>query len=326
MDKHTKPKRRISTSMIIIIALAVIILAEGAFLLLHRSPGGSAGGEASAAAGTDAASADGADADDGSSDAAVTGSTSSDASKPDDSAQSGDSTKSSDKAKSTESGKSGSKASGKSGSGADAPAPVQTPAVTIPEQNKSKPYAAAIGILQNYMSSPSPATLGYLLGGEFTGDQMTRFLPAILTLSGQSFEQMQTQISAALNLPQNASKLVIVSETKLTQDQLSAASAQIKEQLENYQAISESFKEYKSYNTSEWEQLGAQFNISGTEAKSLILGIGDSATAMADRISGANISDGYDVTLQADTGEAIQVKVFCIGGKWVTGAFFDTQI
>ena len=318
MDKRTESKRRLSPLTIAIIALSVLIVAEGAFLLLHRGSDAGAAGGASAAAGADAAASDGA------------GDASADADAPADAAgsaagQSADGStdsKGDDKAKNG-----GSKSADKSGSGGtNAQTPVQTPAVEIPEQNKGKPYAAAIAYLQNYLSSPTQTTLSYLLGGELTGDQMARFLPAALTLSGQSFEEIQAQMSADLNLPQGAATLVVTNETPLSQEDLSAAAAQMQVQLDNYTAVSESFRDYKSFNANEWEQLGAQFGISGTEAKQLVLSIGDSAAAMADRLTGVSVTEGYDVTLQAGNGEILQVKVFCINGKWVTAAFFDTQI
>ena len=313
MEKKSESKRRLNPRTILIIVLAVIVLAEGAFLLLHRPADRPDNGASAAGSAADGGTADGPDDSAGTS-GGETG----------ESGESGDG--SGDVAGTTpDSGETGDgkKASDKSG-GAQTPA--QTPAVVIPEQNKGKPYANAVGILQNYIQSPSVATLSYLLGGELTGDQMQRFIPAVMTLSGQTFEQLQAQMTADLDLPQGATALVVTNETPLTAEQLSAAASKMTAQTENYRAISDSFREYKSYNNSEWEELGAMFGLSGADARTMILNIGDSATAMADRMDGAAISQGYELTLQAGNGAAFLVKVYCINGKWVTGAFFDTQI
>ena len=48
-------------------------------------------------------------------------------------------------------------------------------------------------------------------------------------------------------------------------------------------------------------------------------------TAMADLLSGADVTEGYRVTLRTNTGATTQTDVYCIGGKWVTKAFFDMQ-
>ena len=319
-EKKTKTGRGMNWRTVVIVLLALIVLAEGAFLLLNRRSGPAASGtEASAAdqSGADDSGDGGTDADTAPDDGDVSGDASGSAATPD--PNGGGQTGGTDAGGTAGTG-------GAAGGGSGTQAPIPTPAVVIPDENKGKPYAGAIGILQNYVKSPSVGTLGYLMGGEVCGDQMQRFVTSTLMMSGQSFEQLQTQMNTSLDLPQGATSLVVTGETPLTQEQLTNARNQLRQQEDQYRALGEAYAEYKSLNDTEWEQLGSSFGMSGPDFKKVVLDLGDSASAMASRLSGADITEGYTVTLQTNTGVAIQTAVYCIGGKWVTNAFFDTQI
>ena len=302
MDR--KEKQRLNSRSILIIVLALIVLAEGAFLLLHRKDAsGSAGGTAAAAAEPDGKqdagdqpSGDGSPAPDGGD---KTAAEKKDADQPGASAApDGDGT---------------------------AQAPSQTPPPEIPKENKGKPYAGAIAAISNYMKAPSEATLAYLLGGELAGEQMQRFIPALFDMSGGTEEMLRSELIADLDLPADAATLKITDERALSQDQLRTAHEKLQEIQLSFSGMGGLADEIKGYSDAEWAEFGSQLGLSGADAKRLLTELTSSAGSIASLLSGASITEGYQVTLNSDSGATTVTNVYCIGGNWVTSAFFDMQ-
>lgn len=298
-----KSPRRINFRIIAIIILSLIVLGEGAFLLLHRGgDAGSSGADAAAAGtsdapqngGTDGAGAQASDAPDADPDASADPAAS-------DTPQNGG----------TESG--------------SVQQPVPTPAVVIPPENKDKAYASAIGAVASCAKSPSVGTLAYVLGGELTGDQMQRFLPALLTMSGSSLELLEQEVNTDLDLPEGTTSLVITDERALSQDQINAAREKLQDMHISFSTMGELANEVRSYTDADWQEFGSQLNMSGPDAKKMFSDLTGSANAISSTLTGAEISEAYQVTLKSNTGDTMVTNVYCINGKWVTSAFFDMQ-
>ena len=304
---HTGNRRKLSPRMIVILALALIVLAEGAFLLLHRKSGGTDAGADTAAAAESTEPAQ----ENGSAQAEASA------------APEAGKTETTPAPSETADEKAGSKQAESKDGGAQAPA--QTPAVTIPPENRGKAYAGAIAGLENYVKSPSAGTIAYLLGGELLGEQMQRFLPALLTLSGQGTDLMQAELDAAFGLPAGTTALTITGEQALGADDLNTAREQLRKLEQSFAAIAESFSEYSAFTDEEWKSIGSQLSLSGADAKRLIREIADSAGAMAQQLSGTDVTDGYAVALKTNTGATTATNVYCIAGKWVTSAFFNME-
>lgn len=304
MDKKKSP-RRINYRIVAIVVLALVVLAESAFLLLHRgkdagaSGAGSAAQSASAAANTDGTASD-----------------SPDAQSSDDPADASDGSADPDASDAPQSG------ADNSGSTQQ---PTQTPAVVIPPENKDKAYAAAVGAIASYAKSPSVATLAYVLGGELTGDQMQRFLPALLTMSGSSAELLEQEVNTDLALPEGTNSLIVTAEQALSPDQISAAREKLQDIQLSFSTMGELANEVRTYSDADWEEFGAQLDMSGPDAKKLFSDLTGSSNAIAAALSGAEISEAYQVTLKSNTGDTMVTNVYCINGKWVTAAFFDMQ-
>lgn len=295
---------------IAMLALAVLILLEGVYLVFLKSAAAkqnAAEPEAQSAAQT-AAPADG-EAQDASESAPDADS----ADTPDASAAPAETSGGSD---------------GESSSEPDsdsAQAPVQTPKVTIPPENKDKPYAGAIAVLSNYAKSPSAGTLAYLLGGEMLGEQMQRFLPALITMSGTSADAMIDEMDDVLDLPEGTTSLKITGAQPLSAEEISSAREQVRTMETSFAAMSDGFSDTNSFTEDEWAAIGASLGLSGSQAKRLLNELADSSRAMANLLSGADVTEGYCVTLRTNTGATTQTDVYCIGGKWVTKSFFDMQ-
>lgn len=306
MDKETnnEKKRRLSPRMIVIIALALVVLSEGAFLLLRRKPSGAdASGPDAAAVSAEPGSATG---EEGSATTAA----------PDASGTPESSAKSEEK--------SGDKKSDSKDSGAEAP--VQTPAVTIPPENQGKAYAGAIAVMANYAKNPSEATLAYLMGGDLLGEPMQRFLPALLTMGGQTMDVMKTEMDAALNLPEGTTALTITGEQALGADALSAAREQLRVMETSFAAIAESFSGCEAFTDDEWNAIGSELGLSAADAKRLLTEITASSKTMAGLLSGTDVTEGYAVAMKTNTGADMATNVYCVAGKWVTNAFFNIEL
>ena len=323
MDQNNERKRRLSPRMIAILVLALIVLAEGAFLLLHRrQTGGTTDQTVAASAKPDEAAPDGdkADAQDTAADAtaAPQATDSAGQTKPDSTDKSG--------SKSGDSKSDGSKSDGnKSDGNSSNQAPTETPAVSIPPENREKPYAAAIAALANYAKTPSEGTLAYLLGGELMGAEMQKFLPALLTMSGQSVDLLYTQMDAAMELPEKTTALTITDAQPLSETDVSTARDRVRTMETSFSAIAQSFNDYAAFTDDEWASIGKQLGLSGAEAKQMISDLTTSSRTMAGLLKDADISEAYLVTMKTDTGETAQTNVYCISGKWVTTAFFNME-
>ena len=300
-------RSRPSALQIAMLALAVLILLEGLFLLHLKSAAAEQGAAAPEAQSTAQAAASG----DGNAQESASGAESSDA--PDASAP----------PEETPAGSEGENASA-SGSGS-AQAPVQTPKVTIPPENKGKPYAGAIAALSNYAKSPSAGTLAYLLGGEALGEQMQRFLPALITMSGSSADMMIDEMNTVLALPEGTTSLTITDAQPLPAEEIDSAREQVRAIETSYAAMAEGFSDTASFSDDDWAAIGRQLGLSGSQAKRLLNELADSSRAMAGLLSGADVTEGYLVSLKTNTGAAAQTSVYCIGGKWVTSAFFNME-
>ena len=303
-------KNRPTPLEIAMLALAVLILLEGVYLVFLKSAAAkqnAAEPEAQSAAQT-AAPADG-EAQDASESAPDADS----ADTPDASAAPAETSGGSD---------------GESSSEPDsdsAQAPVQTPKVTIPPENKDKPYAGAIAVLSNYAKSPSAGTLAYLLGGEMLGEQMQRFLPALITMSGTSADAMIDEMDTVLALPEGTTSLTITDAQPLPAEEIDSAREQVRAIETSYAAMAEGFSDTASFSDDDWAAIGRQLGLSGSQARRLLRELADSSGAMAGLLSGADVTEGYLVTLKTNTGAAAQTSVYCIAGKWVTSAFFNME-
>ena len=319
MDQNNERKRRLSPRMIAILVLALIVLAEGAFLLLHHKQTGGSSTDQTVAASTkpDETAPDGdkADAPDTAADATAAPQTTDSAGQT--------KTDSTDKSDS----KPGDSKSDGSNSGSDTSnqAPTETPAVSIPPENREKPYAAAIAALANYAKTPSEGTLAYLLGGELMGAEMQKFLPALLTMSGQSVDLLYTQMDAAMELPDKTTALTITDAQPLSETDVSTARDRVRTMETSFSAIAQSFNDYAAFTDDEWASIGKQLGLSGAEAKQMISDLTTSSRTMAGLLKDADISEAYLVTMKTDTGETAQTNVYCISGKWVTTAFFNME-
>ena len=318
MDQNNERKRRLSPRMIAILVLALIVLAEGAFLLLHHKQTGGSSTDQTVAASTkpDETAPDGdkADAPDTAADTAAPQTTDSAGQTKTDSTDKSDS-------------KPGDSKSDGSNSGSDTSnqAPTETPAVSIPPENREKPYAAAIAALANYAKTPSEGTLAYLLGGELMGAEMQKFLPALLTMSGQSVDLLYTQMDAAMELPDKTTALTITDAQPLSETDVSTARDRVRTMETSFSAIAQSFNDYAAFTDDEWASIGKQLGLSGAEAKQMISDLTTSSRTMAGLLQDADISEAYLVTMKTNTGETAQTNVYCIGGKWVTTAFFNME-
>lgn len=324
MDQNNERKRRLSPRMIAILVLALIVLAEGAFLLLHHKQTGGSSTDQTVAASTKpdetASDDDKADAPDTAADATADPQTtdSADQTKTDSTDKSG--------SKSGDSKSDGSKSDGnKSDGNSSNQAPTETPAVSIPPENREKPYAAAIAALANYAKTPSEGTLAYLLGGELMGAEMQKFLPALLTMSGQSVDLLYTQMDAAMELPEKTTALTITDAQPLSETDVSTARDRVRTMETSFSAIAQSFNDYAAFTDDEWASIGKQLGLSGAEAKQMISDLTTSSRTMAGLLKDADISEAYLVTMKTDTGETAQTNVYCISGKWVTTAFFNME-
>ena len=296
MDQKSENRRRLNPRTIAIIVLALVVLAEGAFLLLHRRSDDA--GSADAAASTAAESADGSETADPQESGSDT--------EQDPSAEKGE-------------------ASPDNQQSGGAQPPAQTPTPSIPPENTGKAYAGAIAALANYAKAPNEATLGYLLGGELLGDQMQIFLPALLGMSGQGVDALRTEMDAALGLPAGTTSLTITGEQALPADEISAARERLRTIEQSFSAIVTGFSEYTGYSDSDWASIGSQLGISGAEAKRMISDLTTSSKTMEGLLVGSDISEGYLVTLKTNSGATMQTNVYCISGKWVTTAFFNME-
>lgn len=323
MDQNNNRKRKLSPRMIAILVLALIVLAECAFLLLHHKPAAGAGAAqtdvSASSAPDDAASAAAKEpAQDAGSETTAAPQT----------------TASADQTQKSSSDKSGSKSdnsantgspSGTSAPSGASPAPAQSPAVSVPPENKDKPYAAAIAVLEGYAKEPSVTALASLLGGELLGDQMQKFLPALLDMSGQDVKLLYTQMDAAMELPENTKSLSITNAQPLSAEDVSKAQERVAAMQTSFSAISEGFNDYVSFTDTEWDSIGSQLGLTGAEAKQMIADLTTSSKTMADLLNGAEISEAYLVTMQTNTGAAAKTNVYCIAGRWVTSAFFNME-
>ena len=306
MKKSTRS--RPSPLEIAMLALAVLILLEGVFLVYLKSAAaekGAAAGEAQSAAQTAAF---------GGGDAQENADPAESANAPDASAQ----------PEETDAGtQSEQDASAPDAGGVQSP--VQTPKVTIPPENKDKPYAAAIAALSNYAKSPSLGTLSYLLGGELLSEQMQRFLPALITMSASSADMMIEEMDAVLDLPEGTTSLTITGAQPLSAEALSDAREHVRTMETNYAAIADGFSDTSHFSDDDWAAIGRDLGLSGSQAKRLMAELADSSRAMAGLLSGADVTEGYALSLKTNTGAAAQTNVYCIGGKWVTSAFFNME-
>ena len=284
-------KRRLSPRVIVILVLALVVLAEGAFLLLHRSPGGTDAGAAAASA----APAE----------------------------QEQDAQPSVSAAPEETASETSSAPDGKSDSSAQSPA--QTPVGTNKPESPVKPYAGVITLLENYVKSPTEDSIAHLLGGELLGDQMQRFLPALLTMSGQDTGLMKAELDASFGLPAGTAALTVAGDRALSNAELNDAREQVRTLEQSFASIADGFSEYSAFTDADWNAVGSQLGLSGADAKRLIAEIGDSAAAMAQLLSGADVTGGYAVTLKTNSGETAATNVYCVAGKWVTSAFFNME-
>ena len=308
MEKKEKKALNLRASLIILLAL--IVLGEGVFLLTHRKGGSPAENDSDAASG---APADGQESASGDSQPSAEAS-----SAPDAAAESGNEKKSSGTDP-----KASDKQDTSGNSGSQTPAP--TPPVEIPPENKGKAYAGVVGALSNYIKSPSAATLAYVLGGEFAGDQMQRFLPALFTMGGVGEEMLRTELTADLDIPEGTTSLTIAGEQALSKEELQSANQKLQDTKLSFSSIGDLADQVKNFSDSDWEEFGAQLNLTGPQAKELFTELTGSANSIASLLTDAKVSEGYQVTLKANTGASTVTNVYCINGKWVTSAFFDMQ-
>ena len=330
MDQNNESKRKLSPRMIAILVLALIVLAECAFLLLHhrQNPGAGAARTDVSAASAPAATASAGEKepapDAGSQTTAAPQTTAS-----------ADQTQKSGSDKSGSKSENGSKDSSKTGSdtanvvidpsGSASPAPAQSPAVSVPPENKDKPYAAAIAALEGYAREPSETALASLLGGELLGEQMQKFLPALLDMSGQDVMLLYTQMDAAMELPENTTSLTITDAQPLSTGDIDTAQERVRTMQSSFSAISQGFSDYVGFTESEWDSIGSQLGLTGAEAKRMISDLTTSSKTMAELLNGAEISEAYLVTMKTNTGATAQTNVYCIAGRWVTTAFFNME-
>ena len=306
---NDKNKHRLTPRTIAIIVLAVVVLAEGAFLLLRRKPDSSAAGkDAAVSASASPETQQDADGDGKADDAEVS---------PDGSDAPEVSTAPDDK-KSDEKKPDNQNSDNKN-------APAQTPAVSVPPENQGKAYAGEIAVLANYAKSPTEGTIAYLLGGELLGEQMQKFLPALLNMSGQTVEALQAELDTALNLPTGTTSLTITGEQALSADDINDAREQVRTLQKSFAAIAAEFADYPSFTDADWASIGSDLGISAADAKRMLTDITTSSETMSGLLSGADVTEGYRVTLTTNTGATMQTNVYCIAGKWVTSAFFNLE-
>ena len=305
METEKKTKRNPLT--ILIVVLALIVLAEGIFLLANRK--NAAPADPVAASGAPADNQNGSPAD---------GQPSDDASgAPDNGAGSAGGDKNDADPNAS--------AAPDNGADSGSAAPAQTPPIEIPPENRDKAYAGAVGALSNYTKSPSTATLAYVLGGELVGEQMQKFLPALFTMSGGNEETIRDELAADLDITTGTTSLTVAGEKALSAEQLQSASDKLKDMEASFSSMGALADEVKSFTDSDWNEFGSQLNLSGPQAKQLFMDLTSSSSAIAGMLSGAKITEGYQLTLKSNTGDTTVTNVYCINGKWVTSAFFDMQ-
>ena len=166
----------------------------------------------------------------------------------------------------------------------------------------------------------------YLMGGDLLGEPMQRFLPALLTMGGQTMDVMKTEMDAALNLPEGTTALTITGEQALGADALSAAREQLRVMETSFAAIAESFSGCEAFTDDEWNAIGSELGLSAADAKRLLTEITASSKTMAGLLSGTDVTEGYAVTMKTNTGADMATNVYCVAGKWVTNAFFNIEL
>lgn len=178
--------------------------------------------------------------------------------------------------------------------------------------------------MEDVIKNPSVETFGTMIGGTLVGDEIGTFISSYFSLLGMGDDEIIDALAGDLEGATVKQKEAV----QLEDDEIKDYQDQLKDAVDSYKDMLSTIEdELADTSDDEWESQAEMFGKSADELKALYNDIRDSLEKIINTLDGAEISEGYRVTVETTDSEgqteSEDICIFNVDGKWFSEALFD---